>query len=312
MKKHVIAGINDAATTDPERSKMFADPEVGKQVTRSSGKKAWFACPNDASHPNWESQVCNVVAAGRGCAVCSGNRCVTGINDAATTDPERSKMFVDRGLATRVKRGSNKRTSFQCLRSELHPRWTASVQSVIAIGSDCPTCSGRRCVTGINDAATTDPERSMMFADPEVAKTVKRNSNKKAMFRCLEELSHPNWEARVYNVVGQGGCCPSCATSGFDPSKPGTLYILDATTHIVFGITGNLDQRLKNYDDSRVLLHRFDFDDGGEARRIESAIKRKFKGCHYGESDLPGEVSESLILDCLDGLLTFIGDEAAQ
>jgi hypothetical protein len=56
-----------------------------------------------------------------------------------------------------------------------------------------------------------------------------------------------------------------------------------------------------------VLLHRFDYDDGGEARRIESAIKRQFKDCRYDESNLPGEMSESLTLDCLEELLAFIG-----
>lgn len=114
------------------------------------------------------------------------------------------------------------------------------------------------------------------------------------------------WATEVHNRTSDGSGCPSCAAYGFDPSQPGTLYVLDATTHIVFGITGNLDQRLKTYDDSRVLLHRFDFEVGGEARRIETAIKREFKDCRYTESELPGEVSESLTLDCLADLLAFI------
>jgi hypothetical protein len=145
-----------------------------------------------------------------------------------------------------------------------------------------------------------------MFAYPEVAKTVTRGSDAKVWFRCLNDESHPNWMTTVCEVISSNTGCPSCATYGFDPSKPGTLYVLDATTHIVFGITGDLEQRLRFYDDSRVLLRRFDFNDGGEARRIESAIKRGFKDCRYDESDLPGEVSESLTLDCLADLLAFI------
>jgi hypothetical protein len=216
---------------------MFANPEVAKTVTRSSGKKAWFYCADDARHPNWEARVANVIAVGQG----------------------------------------------------------------------CPTCRGLRCVTGVT---TTDPERARMFADPKVANAVTRSSSKMALFRCTDDAGHPTWEAHIMSTIAGGHGCAACSTPGFDPSKPGTLYILDATTHIVFGITGNLEQRLKSYDDSRVLLHCFDFDDGGEARRIESAIKRQFRNCRYAESNLPGEKFESLTLDCLADLLAFIAESS--
>lgn len=232
-------------------------------------------------------------------------KCKQGINDVATTDPHRVAFFVDPEVATRLTRGSNSIELFQCLTDPRHPRWSARVRRVVS-GGGCPTCAGKRVAVGVNDVGTTDPHQVGVFLDPGRATKLIRGSHSREWFQCLGGKSHPNWKTEVRKVVIDGNGCPLCAKFGFNSSSPAVFYILDAGTHIVFGITGNLRRRLQSYDNSRNLLHHFDFANGVDAQRIESEVKRQFVQCRYSESDRRGEVVESLTLGCLDDLLAFI------
>ena len=72
----------------------------------------------------------------------------------------------------------------------------------------CPVCSGKAVVAGENDLATTDPDVAALLADPSLARTLTRASNKKVEWRCDEGHA---WAAPVSRLTMQRSRCPYCS-----------------------------------------------------------------------------------------------------
>ena len=112
----------------------------------------------------------------------------------------------------------------------------------------CAVCRGYQIVVGFNDLATVMPELSeeMLFPDPT---TVTKGSKTKADWKC-GDCGH-EWPARVVDRGTQGNGCPRCSKTGFDPSKPGWLYLLrryrNGRLEFQWGITNHLEQRTRQY-----------------------------------------------------------------
>jgi hypothetical protein len=138
---------------------------------------------------------------------------------------------------TTVTKGSVKRVDWKC---ELGHRWKATVGSRTR-GRGCAVCLGQVVLAGFNDLATVNPELAAQ-ADGWDPTTVRQNSNKKAGWKC--ELGH-RWKAVISGRTSGSGC-PSCATTGFDPYKPGFLYFIDHFDLHMFqiGITNFPNDRL--------------------------------------------------------------------
>ena len=87
--------------------------------------------------------------------------------------------------------------------------WQASIKSRSS-GENCPICSGKRVVEGINDLATLEPELASEWSDKnEILKPtmVGTGSHKKIIWKgkCGHE-----WTASVKNRV-KGSGCPYCS-----------------------------------------------------------------------------------------------------
>ena len=87
--------------------------------------------------------------------------------------------------------------------------WQASVKSRSS-GENCPICSGKRVVTGINDLATLKPELVKEWSDKNTLKPteVTVGSHKKIIWKC--KLGH-EWEATVKSRTLNGTGCPYCS-----------------------------------------------------------------------------------------------------
>ena len=103
------------------------------------------------------------------------------------------------------------------------------------------------------------------------------------------EMRLSNWR--------QGARCPDCADYGYQPSKPGTLYLCHRDVHggiqRMYGITNNPARRLAEHAKRGwVLIDRFD----GDGRRVadfESAIKRYMKDTGLHGSIYAGDDGET-------------------
>ena len=87
--------------------------------------------------------------------------------------------------------------------------WQASVKSRSS-GENCPICSGKRVVEGVNDLATLRPELVKEWSDKNTLKPteVTVGSHKKIIWKC--KLGH-EWKATVKSRTLNGTGCPYCS-----------------------------------------------------------------------------------------------------
>jgi hypothetical protein len=234
--QQVEVGFNDLATTNPELAAQ-AHGWDSTTVTAGTHRKRDWKC--DEGHV-WSAAVSSRSSVnGRGCPICSGNQVLAGYNDLATTNPELAAQ-AHGWDSTTVSFGSNAKRQWQCVLGHV---WSAVVSSR-SVGNGCPVCAGQQVEVGFNDLATTNPELATQ-AHGWNPSTVTMGSNKKFEWQCA--LGHA-WMARV-NHRTNGIGCPSCAESGFNPSKPGWLYLVESVERdmLQIGITNDLKRRLKEH-----------------------------------------------------------------
>jgi len=232
--RQVLAGFNDLATTNPELA-LQADGWDPTTLTAGSGRKVGWQC--EKGH-RWRT-VLSSRSSGIGCPVCSGRQVLAGFNDLATTNPELA-LQADGWDPTTITAGSGAKVGWKC---NYGHRWK-TVLSSRSRGIGCPVCSGRQVLAGFNDLATTNPELALQ-ADGWDPTRVTAGSSKKLGWRCEE--GH-KWRTKVgHRSAGIG--CPSCANSGFDPNKPGWLYLIDhdALNMLQIGISNIPDKRLNTH-----------------------------------------------------------------
>lgn len=93
---------------------------------------------------------------------------------------------------------------------------------------------------------------------------------------------HPSWKSSFQNTVQKRRGCPCCFIGGYDPNKPGYLYIHrihgDDKTYYKFGITNNYEDRFKQYNNNAFKTEKFKTyysTDGLLIKDIEYYIKYK-------------------------------------
>ena len=228
----------------------------------------------------------NMVMSGRGCPYCAGN--------APLTKEIVNERIYPRGLYLIGEyTGVSKKTLFEC--SHGH-QWEAAPNDVM-VGNGCPHCSGLSPLTKEIVNKRIYPRGLRLVSDYMGTKA-------KSLFEC--EHGH-QWEATPNDVMNGNGC-PFCAEYGFNPSKPGWIYILKYEDFIKYGITNNIDKRLsqhkKNGSYSIVLtqLH----ENGSMASDLERRIRKTFGGRFISRERFPNGYTETLCVSKLDQLITFI------
>jgi Probable Zinc-ribbon domain len=120
----------------------------------------------------------------------------------SATHPELAKE-ADGWNPNEIVAGSNKKLPWKC--SKKH-KWSAKV-SHRANGSNCPFCSGRIAITGVNDLGTLYPElaQELVGADPT---KIMAGTHKNFVWKCF--LGH-TWKATPKNRTTVKSGCPYCA-----------------------------------------------------------------------------------------------------
>lgn len=236
---------------------------VGDYVNAKT--KTTFQC---SEGHEWDAKPDNVMQ-GDGCPHCAGN--------ASLSKEIWNERLKDRNIKMVGEYlGALTKTTFQCLENHT---WNATPNSVMK-GSGCPTCaivSEEQCNERLSD-------RCIKVVGDYV------NTNTKTTFQCLE--GH-EWETTPASVL-HGSGCPTCATTGFDPTKPAILYYLRIDSVIegtVFkiGITNNtVQKRFSNTDlDKITVLSTDHFDVGADAKDLEKLLLCVYQNRkHEGETIL--------------------------
>lgn len=138
----------------------------------------------------------------------------SGINDLATIRPDLADQWHPslngelNPQTTYV--GSSKRVWWKC---ESGHEWATAIsnRSAKTGGTNCPYCSGRKVLIGLNDLATTNSELSLEWHPTKnqslSPQQVSSGSEKKVWWLCANNHA---WQAQIKARV-RGNGCPSCA-----------------------------------------------------------------------------------------------------
>lgn len=99
--------------------------------------------------------------------------------------------------------GSSKRVWWKCMEGH---QWEAKISNRTLLGQQCPYCSGRNAIKGINDLEVVCPDLFSQLKDKTLV--LKEASSKKVSWIC--EKGH-EWEAVVSSRTKGGSGCPFCS-----------------------------------------------------------------------------------------------------
>jgi hypothetical protein len=126
------------------------------------------------------------------------------------------------------------------------------------------------------------------------------HSMKKTKFRCLK--CSEVWETRSTDVIHVKNGCPKCAKTGFNPNKPAYCYLIQYDNFMKFGITNNLEKRLRSlkHNGNYTLIASKFYENGQDALNWERKIKNKFGGRFATKVQCPDGFTETLDISLLN------------
>ena len=183
---------------------------------------------------------------------------------------------------------------FQC---EHGHQWTTQPYHVIN-GSGCPHCSGTH-------SPTTEEFRDWLSQDGRGIFLVGEytNNHTKTTFKC--RCGH-QWATRP-NSIKNGTGCPMCVerVGGFNPTKPAWVYVLIFANFIKYGITNDLDRRLREHSRNGTyeLAYSHLHESGKTALDWENNIKRVYGGKYATKDQCPNGWTETLPRHLLESII---------
>jgi hypothetical protein len=261
----VLRGFNDLATLNPDLA-AEADGWDPTKISAGSDKKLPWKCAKYGH--TWCASV-NNRSGGAGCSVCNGKTVLAGFNDLATLNPDLASE-ADGWDPTTVTSSANRRMPWKC--AKYGHSWYATVNRRNR-GTGCSVCNGKTVLAGFNDLATLNPDLAAE-ADGWDPTTVASSANVSRKWKCPK--CRFLWSATVNNRSRGSGCSP-CAKYGYDPSKPGYLYLIQHVPRglLKIGISNSINKRLAVHRSSgwKVIDCEGPFN-GDLIRMTESAIKK--------------------------------------
>lgn len=166
---------------------------------------------------------------------------------------------------------------------EKHGEWLTTVKSFCA-GRRCPKCA-REYTGNVNKSNTEDfiAKARVIHGDTyDYSETEYHLSNIRCCIVCKTHGSFKITPEK--HLAGRG--CPSCGKSGFDQTKPATLYAIrsDCGQYVKIGITNNFEQRFSQlrratpFDVS--VIERIECD-GQTARQFEKMFHDEFESAGF-------------------------------
>lgn len=128
------------------------------------------------------------------------------------------------------------------IKCPVHGEWLVNVDGLVHHGRRCKKCARKYLIPQEereSELTTITHSEGLEFVGWE---TVYVNCNSRAMIKCP---THGIWSVVVNSFLHSGRRCPSCAKTGYDPAKPGTLYGLlsECGSLIKIGISNKPNNR---------------------------------------------------------------------
>lgn len=180
---HVLVGINDIRTTNPELMDNWIDETPPTHVSHKSSKKLKWKC--DKGHV-WETTFAHRTDSdAKSCPYCYGRYPIAGETDFATTHSDLAKEWSSKNTQSpsEFTSHSNKKVMWNCVNGH---EWETSMNHRVN-GQNCPYCRGKKPIQGETDLATTRPEwlSEWDYAKNTISPSeIKRGSRQKVWWKC--------------------------------------------------------------------------------------------------------------------------------
>ena len=266
--RKLLPGFNDLTSRFPTIAAEASGWDPSTVVWKSYKKQNWIC---SRGH-NYEMQIRRRTIEFGNCPFCSSQRILAGFNDLVTKFPEIAKEAHGWDPKT-IFAHSNRRMNWKCSKNHTY---SSVVASRTLNGNKCPICANQQVLSGYNDLATTHPEL-LAEVDGWDASIVLPGSDQKRKWKCPEGhtfLMSPN------HRTSRDSGCPTCASSGFDPSAKGWLYFIQHPEMelLQIGITNSPNQRLSRHRSRGwELIELFGPVDGLLVQEWETTILRHIK-----------------------------------
>lgn len=137
----------------PDLAMEWRDTADIEEFTEGSDYIAKWECPQGHS---WKARIRKRTLDGQGCPTCSGKQVVKGINDLKSQFPEIAKEWHPDNsmLPDQVHAKSSLMAQWV---GRCGHQWRAKISNRTSKGSDCPVCSGKIVLKGVNDLASVNP-----------------------------------------------------------------------------------------------------------------------------------------------------------
>lgn len=181
----------------------------------------------------WEANSSVLINEGTGCPRCFGNGKYSKEHREMQLMGLKNKTFI------RWVDGYRNVHSKALVRCSAGHEWEAMACNLLR-GDWCPECSKKKHVPEAKRIDQINSVPGIRFVRWEFDY---KNAFSKAILRC--DNGH-EWASAVAHTVNGGKGCPSCAKTGFDYSKPASVYFLisDSGGYIKVGISNAIKRRL--------------------------------------------------------------------
>ena len=205
----VLSGYNDLATTNPKLTEEWNYEKNGDlkptDVIAGSHKKVWWICPKGHEY---QASILNRNN-GTNCPYCSGRSRLNNNNLKDNNPKLMLEWNYKKNILDPSTLASSSREKVWWVCDKGH-EWEAVISNRVR-GTNCPYCSGRLVLVGVNDLKTKNPKLASEWnyekngdLKPDM---VKSSSHKLVWWKCRN--GH-EWESTVNNRA-RGRGCPICA-----------------------------------------------------------------------------------------------------
>ena len=208
--KRVEKGINDLATTDPDIAALLSPNNERKadEILAGGSYAALWTCPECGGE--YRRRVKYKEHGSLDCPYCHGTKVLTGYNDLATTNPELVPQYssLNDRPATMVRKDWKNYVYWEC--PDCHYVYERDLRTKTNDNSDCPICSKRIAVEGLNSLQDEYPNLPFIWSEKNEKKPteVTSQSSYKAVWVC-PTCKH-EFKAEVRRVVADEIECPVC------------------------------------------------------------------------------------------------------
>lgn len=204
------SGVNDLTITNPQLASEFSprNDKKANEVGEWQKYEVFWICPTCGRE--YTRCIRDKTPDDSDCPYCHGTKVLTGYNDLATTDPDLAVLYSSKNdrPVSMVRKDSNSYVYWEC--PECHYVYAKRLNDKAPDNSDCPICSKRLAIEGLNSLQDEYPDLPFIWSDKNEKKTteVTSLSSYKAIWVC-PTCKH-EFKAEVRRVVAGEIECPVC------------------------------------------------------------------------------------------------------